>query len=86
MLVMHEVRDSRQFFNLISKLFQPNLKARRSGMDRRNLGSMDCVVLGHPCNLDSGGPCRNDDEPFILTMPPIAPVTRKHSKLGAIPQ
>ncbi|MEI7868642.1 MAG: hypothetical protein WCI11_12175 [Candidatus Methylumidiphilus sp.] len=37
---------------------------RRSGMERRNLGSMDGGVLGHPpgapcrgrlCNLDSGG-------------------------------
>jgi len=45
---------------LISKLCQQNLKHRHSGMDRRNLGSMDGGIWGHPCNLDSGNPCRND--------------------------
>ena len=29
-------------------------------MDRRNLGSMDGMDCWHPCNLDSGDPCRND--------------------------
>ncbi len=46
--------------NLISKLFQPSPKRRRSGRERRNLGSMDGEVFGRPCNLDSGDPCRND--------------------------
>ncbi len=41
-------------------MFQLNPKRRHSGMDSRNLGSMDGGVGGHPCNLDSGGPCRND--------------------------
>jgi len=49
-----------QFFTLISNLFQQNPKRRHSGMDRRNLGSMDGKDLGHPCNLGSGDPCRND--------------------------
>ena len=35
--------------------------SRHSGMDRRNPDSMDGVGLGHPCSLDSGDPCRNDD-------------------------
>jgi len=39
---------------LISKLFQLNSKHRRSGMDRRNLGSMDGMDCWLPCNLDSG--------------------------------
>jgi len=41
-------------------MFQLNPKRRRSGMDRRNLGSMDGMDWWHPCNLDSGDPCRND--------------------------
>jgi hypothetical protein len=39
--------------NLINKLFQQSSKHRRSGMDRRNLGSMDGGAVGRPCNLDS---------------------------------
>jgi len=35
---------------------------RHSGMDRRNPDSMDGADLGHPCSLDSGDPCRNDDK------------------------
>jgi len=30
----------------IMKMFQQNPKRRRSGMDRRNLGSMDGAALG----------------------------------------
>ncbi|MCX7112169.1 MAG: hypothetical protein NTX45_18990 [Proteobacteria bacterium] len=45
---------------LTSKMFQQSLQHRRSGMDRRNPGSMDGVDFEHPCNLDSGSPCRND--------------------------
>jgi hypothetical protein len=33
---------------------------RRSGRERRNLGSMDGRASERPCNLDSGDPCRND--------------------------
>ena len=40
---------------LISMLFQLTPKNRRSGMDRRNLGSMDGGVWWHPCNLDAFG-------------------------------
>ena len=47
---------------LISRQFQQNSKHRRSGMDRRNLGSMDGMDCWHPSNLDSGGPCQNDEE------------------------
>ena len=35
-------------------------QTRCSGRDRRNLGSMDGIDCWRPCNLDSGGPCRND--------------------------
>jgi len=56
--------DNLEFYTptsfLICKLFQLNLKHRHSGMDCRNLGSMDGGIWGHPCNLDSGNPCRND--------------------------
>jgi len=41
-------------------MFQLNPKRRRSGMDRRNLGSMDGVGFGASLHLDSGDPCRND--------------------------
>lgn len=34
-------------------MFQPNQKSRRSGMDRRNLGSMDGGASERPCNLDT---------------------------------
>jgi len=37
-----------KYSRLIRKLFQLNPKRRRSGMDRRNLGSMDGVVWGIP--------------------------------------
>jgi len=46
--------------DLTSLMFQPNQQSRRSGMDRRNPGSMDGTNLEHPCNLDTGNPCRYD--------------------------
>jgi hypothetical protein len=42
-----------------------NSKHRRSGMDRRNLGSMDGIDYWHPCNLDSGDPLNLD---FVLSL------------------
>ena len=49
------------FLDLISKLFQLSPKPRRSGRERRNLGSRDGAAWEHPCNLDTGDPCRYDE-------------------------
>ena len=62
-------RDIFTSISLISELFQLKPKHRHSGMDRRNLGSMDGGVRWHPCNLDSGDPCRNDELLFFMLFP-----------------
>jgi hypothetical protein len=48
-------------------MFQPEQKNRRSGMDRRNPGSMDGANFELPCNLDTGDPCRYDVAFFKLS-------------------
>ena len=45
--------------------------SRHSGRDRRNLDSMDGSDPEHPCSLDSGDPCRNDDKNLNVTALPI---------------
>lgn len=45
---------------LISKILQLKLKLRRSGMDCRNSEAMEGLQSIHPCNLDTGSPCRYD--------------------------
>jgi len=51
---------------LISKMFQLQLKLRRSGIpsgaqvDCRNPEAMEGLQILHPCILDTGNPCRYD--------------------------
>ena len=40
---------------------------RHSGMDRRNPDSMDGSDPEHPCSLDSGDRCRNDEQKPVTT-------------------
>ncbi|PZN76235.1 MAG: hypothetical protein DM484_17050 [Candidatus Methylumidiphilus alinenensis] len=45
--------------------------SRHSGRDRRNPDSMDGSDPEHPCSLDSGDPCRNDDKNLNATALPL---------------
>ncbi|MDZ4152201.1 hypothetical protein [Methylicorpusculum sp.] len=40
---------------------------RRPGRDCRGPEAMDGVGLSHPCDLDSGNPCRNDGVGLLST-------------------
>ena len=45
--------------------------SRHSGMDHRNPDRMDAFNFRHPSSLDSGAPCRNDEENPNLTGLPL---------------
>jgi len=42
-------------------MLQLKLKLRRSGRDCRYPEAMEGLQTLHPCNLDTGSPCRYDD-------------------------